>query len=64
VAHSVILATQEADRRIQISLGKYFLRPYLEKAHHKKAGGMAQGVGSEFKPQNHTHQKTKNKKKT
>jgi hypothetical protein len=28
------------------------MRPYLEKPHHKKrAGGVAQGVGPEFKPQ-------------
>jgi hypothetical protein len=30
--------------------GKYFKRPYLKKTHHKKrAGGVNQGVGSEFK---------------
>jgi hypothetical protein len=30
------------------------MRPYLEKFHHKKnAGGVAQGVGPEFKPQYH-----------
>jgi hypothetical protein len=29
-----------------------FMRPYLKKKHHKKrAGGVAQGVGPEFKPQ-------------
>jgi hypothetical protein len=28
------------------------MRPYLEKTHHKKrADGVAQGVGPEFKPQ-------------
>jgi hypothetical protein len=28
------------------------MRPYLEKTHHKnRAGGVAQGVGPEFKPQ-------------
>jgi hypothetical protein len=28
------------------------MRPYLEKPHHKKwAGGVAKGVGPEFKPQ-------------
>jgi hypothetical protein len=28
------------------------MRPYLEKLHHKKrAGGVAQGLGHEFKPQ-------------
>jgi hypothetical protein len=36
------------------------LRPYLEKALHKRAGGMAQGVGPEFKPQ---YPKIKIKKK-
>jgi hypothetical protein len=30
------------------------LRPYLEKTHYKKrAGGVAQDVGPEFKPQYH-----------
>jgi hypothetical protein len=30
------------------------MRSYLKKTHHKKrAGGMAQGVGPEFKPQYH-----------
>jgi hypothetical protein len=27
------------------------MRPYLEKTLHKRAGGVAQGVGPEFKPQ-------------
>jgi hypothetical protein len=28
------------------------MRPYLENTHHKKkAGGVAQGIGPEFKPQ-------------
>jgi hypothetical protein len=41
-------------------LGKKFSRPYLEKNHHKKrAGGVAQGVGSEFKPQYHKKKKKK-----
>jgi hypothetical protein len=32
-----------------------FTRPYLEKNHHKKrTGGVAQGVGLEFKPQYQT----------
>jgi hypothetical protein len=44
-------------------LGKKFVRPYHEKKNHKKrAGGVAQGVGPEFKTQ---YPKTKqNKKKT
>jgi hypothetical protein len=30
------------------------MRAFLEKTHHKKrAGGVAQGVGPEFKPQYH-----------
>jgi hypothetical protein len=37
------------------------MRPYLKKTLHKKrAGGVAKGVGPEFKPQ---YQKNKNKKK-
>jgi hypothetical protein len=33
-------------------LDKQFSRSYLEKTHHKKRDdGVAQGVGSEFKPQ-------------
>jgi hypothetical protein len=33
-------------------LGKQFVRPYLEKnPSQKRAGGVAQGVGPEFKPQ-------------
>jgi hypothetical protein len=33
------------------SLEKKFARPYLKKSHHKKrVGGMAQGIGPEFKP--------------
>jgi hypothetical protein len=27
------------------------MRPCLNNTHHKKAGGVAQGVGPEFKPQ-------------
>jgi hypothetical protein len=52
----VILATQEAElsggSRFEASLGKQFARPYLEKNPHKnRAGGVAQGVGPEFKPE-------------
>jgi hypothetical protein len=38
-----------------------FVRSYLEKSHHKKrAGGVAQSVGPEFKPQNRkTNKQTK-----
>jgi hypothetical protein len=38
--------------RFKTSPGKWFAGPYLEKIHHKKrADGVAQGVGPEFKPQ-------------
>jgi hypothetical protein len=38
------------------------LKPYLEKNPlQKRAGGVAQGVGTEFKPQYH-HKKKKKKK--
>jgi hypothetical protein len=52
----VILASQEAEiRRILVqSLSKEFERPYLEKKkilHKKRAGGVAQDVDPEFKPQ-------------
>jgi hypothetical protein len=37
-------------------------RPYLEKTLHKnRAGGVAQGVGPEFKPQYHKTNKQTNK---
>jgi hypothetical protein len=49
--HSVCLRAQLA-LCLKASPGKWFTRPYLRKTHHKKrAGGVAQGVGSEFKPQ-------------
>jgi hypothetical protein len=39
------------------------MKPHLEKIHHiKRAGGVAQGVDHEFKPQN--HKKNRKKKKT
>jgi hypothetical protein len=38
------------------------MRPYLKKTHHKKrAGGVAQGVGPEFKPQCHKRKRVKMK---
>jgi hypothetical protein len=55
----VILTTQEAEiRKIMVrrQLGQLSLQNYLKKTHHKKgasAGGVAQGVGPEFKPQYH-----------
>jgi hypothetical protein len=34
------------------------MRPHLEKIHHKKrAGGVSQGVGPEFKPQHYKNKK-------
>jgi hypothetical protein len=40
------------------------MRPYLEKTHHKKrAGGVAQGVGPDFKSQDHKKKKKKRKRK-
>jgi hypothetical protein len=38
--------------QFEASLGKQFVRPYLEKTHHKnRPGGVAQGKSPEFKPQ-------------
>jgi hypothetical protein len=51
---SVILATQEAEisRIVVQSQPGQFSRPYLKNTHHiKRACGVAQGVGSGFKPQ-------------
>jgi hypothetical protein len=53
----VILATQEAEiRRIEVldQPGQIIHKPQSRKTHHKNgAGGVAQGAGSEFKPQYH-----------
>jgi hypothetical protein len=39
-------------------------RPYLKKTHHnKRAGGVAQGVGPEFKPQYCKKKREKKKEK-
>jgi hypothetical protein len=50
----IILATQEVEirgSRFEASPGKIFLRPYLKKnLSQKRAGGVHQGVGPEFKP--------------
>jgi hypothetical protein len=60
----VILATQEAEiRRITIhSQPKQIICETLSQKHpsQKRAGGVAQGVGPEFKPQYHkyTHKHT------
>jgi hypothetical protein len=42
------------------------VRPYFEKNHHahkKSSGGVAQGIGPEFKPQFCTKKKKKEKKR-
>jgi hypothetical protein len=41
----------------QPASSKEFVRPFLKKpiTHKKRAGGVVQGVGPEFKPQYHTH---------
>jgi hypothetical protein len=47
-----ILATLEAEIRrivVQSQPGQILARSYLKKNHHKRAGGVAQGVGLEFK---------------
>jgi hypothetical protein len=50
--------------RFEASLGKQFLRSYLKKTHHKKrAGGVAQAVGPEFKPRHCKEEKKRKKKK-
>jgi hypothetical protein len=57
----VILATQQAEIRwttVQNQL-KQFQRPCLEKKSQKSAGGVAQGVGPEFKPQYHKKKRKK-----
>jgi hypothetical protein len=57
----VILAAQEAEiRRIMVQNQPGQIDPILKKTHHKeRAGGVAQGIGSGFKPQYHTHTHTK-----
>jgi hypothetical protein len=39
------------------------MRSYLKKPFTKRAGGVAQGVGPEFKPQYHKKKKKKKRKK-
>jgi hypothetical protein len=49
----VILTTQETEiRRISVLslIRKHFMIPYVKKNSQKWAGGVAQGVGTEFKP--------------
>jgi hypothetical protein len=44
----------------KVNPGKKFTRLYLKKTHHKhRAGGVAQGAGPEFKPQNYQQQQKK-----
>jgi hypothetical protein len=63
----VILATQEADIRkipVQSQPGQIVhATSYLKKTLHKKAGGVAQGLGPEFKPQVQVPVPPKKKKK-
>jgi hypothetical protein len=48
----------QEDGGFEVSLGKKFKRPYLEKnPSQKKASEVAQDVGPEFKPQNHPPKK-------
>jgi hypothetical protein len=61
----IILATQEAEiRRIAVQIqprqADSLWDPILKITHYKRAGGLAQGEGPEFKPQYH---KKQNKKK-
>jgi hypothetical protein len=47
----VLVLAIQGDRGSKPALGKSFMRPYLENAQNKKRlGGVAQGVGPEFKP--------------
>jgi hypothetical protein len=44
--------------QFEASLDKQFMRPYLkDKPSHKRAGGVAQDIGPEFKPQYHKKKK-------
>jgi hypothetical protein len=46
--------------RFKVNPGKKFTRLYLKKTHHKhRAGGVAQGAGPKFKPQNYQQQQQK-----
>jgi hypothetical protein len=54
----------QKDHGLKPAPGKWFMRPYLEKKPlTKRAGGVAQGVGPEFKPQYHKKKKKKKEKK-
>jgi hypothetical protein len=58
------LATQEAEtRRIAVQKpGQTVQRPISKKPSQKRAGGVAQGVGPEFKPQYHKKEEEEEKK--
>jgi hypothetical protein len=45
----------QEDPGLKPARGKKFMRPYLKNTQHKKACGVAQGEGPDFKPQYHTH---------
>jgi hypothetical protein len=60
VAHAIILATQEAAIRIAVPSqpGQIVPETLIQKCPSQKwAGGVAQGVGSEFKSQYHKKKK-------
>jgi hypothetical protein len=62
----VILATQEAEIRritVQSQPGQTVCETLSQIPNTKRAGGVAQGVGSEFKPQCHKSKQTKTKSK-
>jgi hypothetical protein len=57
-----ILATQEAEISSKPAPANNSRDPILKKNHHKKrAGGVAQGEGTEFKPQDRIKKKKKRK---
>jgi hypothetical protein len=48
----------QEDCGLKPASGKEFVRPYLEKSlSQKRAGGVAQGIGPELKPQYHKKKK-------
>jgi ribosomal protein L32E len=60
VAHAVILVTQEAEIRriaVQSQMAQIVHETLSRKKKKitKKGGGVAQGIGPEFRPQYHTH---------
>jgi hypothetical protein len=69
VAHACNLATQEAEIRkiaVQSQPGQRVHQTLSQKKKspsQKRAGGVARGIGPEFKPQHHKN-KTKQNKKT